>query len=151
MRQEAKSASKIIFQAILCIFDLLPVSIFLFRILVPITSELMFLRDTSFHIHIKTGTSSYVRLILLLYTQIGNIKIFCTDWLKPVKQLNCYNRIVKFAERKVSDLREISIREISELTRNKVRSTQTVSPATYVNCSDIYVILLCHHFLNNGK
>ena len=79
------------------------------------------------------------------------MKIFCTEQLKPVKQLICYNRIVKFAERKVSDFREISIREISALNRSKVRSTQNVSPSTNVKCSDIYVILLCHHFLNNGE
>jgi hypothetical protein len=77
------------------------------------------------------------------------MKIFCTERLKPVKQLICYNRIVKFAERKVSDVREISIREISELNRSKVRPTQTVPQAINVKCSDIYVILLCHHFLNN--
>ena len=79
------------------------------------------------------------------------MKIFCTERLKPVKQLICYNRIVKFAERKVSDVREISIREISELNRSKVPSTQAVPPAINVKCSDIYVILLCHPFLNNAE
>lgn len=143
---------KIIFQSILCIFDLLPVLIFLFRILVPVTSELILICDTSFHINIKNGYKfRYARLILLLYTQIGNMKIFFTEWLKPVKELICYNRIVKFVERKVSDLREISIREISELNRNKVRSAQTVPPAINIHFSHIYVILLCHDFLNNGE
>ena len=112
----------------------------------------MLLHDTSFHIHITSKYNyRYVSFILLLYTQLGNIKIFCTEWLKPVKQLIYYKGIVKFAERKVSDVREISIREISELNWSKVRPTQTVLPAINVNCSDIFVLLLCHHFLNNGE
>jgi len=74
----------------------------------------MLLHDTSFQIHIKNRyIYRYVGLILLLYTQLGNMKIFCTERLKPVKQLIFYNRTVKFAERKVSDVRVISIREIS--------------------------------------
>jgi hypothetical protein len=79
------------------------------------------------------------------------MKIFYTEWLKPVKQLICYNRIVKFAERKVYDVRWISIREICELNKSKVRPTQTVPPAINVKYSDIYVILLFHHFVNNGE
>jgi hypothetical protein len=79
------------------------------------------------------------------------MKIFCTEWLEPVKQLICFNRIVKSAERRVYDVREISIREISELNRNEVRPTQTVPPAINGKCSDIYDILLCYHFLNNGE
>ena len=68
-----------------------------------------------------------------------------------MKQLICYNRIVKLAERKVSDVREISIREISELNWSKVRPTQTLPPAINMKSADIYVVLLCHHFLNNGE
>jgi hypothetical protein len=68
--------------------------------------------------------------------------------VETCEKLICYNRMVKFSERKVSDVREISIREISELNMSKVHPTQTVPPAINVKCFD-YVILLCHHFINN--
>jgi hypothetical protein len=69
--------------------------------------------------------------------------------VETCEKLICCNRILKFSERKVSNVREISIREISELNRSKVRPKQTVPPAINVKCSDIYLILFCHPCLNN--